>query len=85
MEYPYVIDGAAGRDVVLPAMYEVRQQFDVLPEVDALAALAAEWPRAAEPRCSRSAAANNPLVGSPSCGAACASSPQRELWVQGAH
>jgi hypothetical protein len=48
MEYPFVIDGAAGRDVVLPAMYEVHQQFDVLPEVDAREDLTAEWPRAAE-------------------------------------
>jgi hypothetical protein len=48
MEYPFVIDGAAGRDVVLPAMYEVHQQFDALPEVDAREELTAEWPRAAE-------------------------------------
>ena len=49
MGYPFVIDGTAGRHVVLPAMFEVRQHFDVLPEVDARAALEAEWPRAAEP------------------------------------
>ncbi len=48
MQYPYVIDGRVGRDVVLPAMHEVRQRFDLLPEVDALAQLDAQWGRAAE-------------------------------------
>jgi hypothetical protein len=43
----FVIDGRAGKDVVLPAMCEVRQRFDLLPEVDALAELDARWGRAA--------------------------------------
>jgi len=48
MQYPFVIDGTVGRGVVLPVMHEVRQRFDLLPEVDALAELGAQWGRAAE-------------------------------------
>ena len=47
MQYPFVIDGRVGRDVVLPAVHEVRQRFDLLPEADALAELGRQWGRAA--------------------------------------
>ena len=46
MTYPFVVGPVAGDEAELPAMFEVRQHFDVLPAVDVLAALEAEWPRA---------------------------------------
>jgi hypothetical protein len=46
MRYPFMVDAFAGEGVVLPAMFEVRQHFDLLPAVDALATLADEWPHA---------------------------------------
>ncbi len=46
MTYPFVVGPVAGDDADLPAMFEARQHFDVLPAVDALAALEEEWPRA---------------------------------------
>ena len=49
MTYPFVVGPVAGGEAELPAMFEVRQHFDVLPAVDVLAALEAEWPRAKEP------------------------------------
>ena len=46
MRYPFVVGPVAGVEADLPAMFEVRQHFDVLPAVDVLAALEDEWPRA---------------------------------------
>jgi hypothetical protein len=46
MTYPFVLEPVAGDSSELPAMFEVRQHFDVLPAVDVLAALDDEWPRA---------------------------------------
>ncbi len=46
MTYPFVVGPVAGDEADLPAMFEVRQHFDVLPAVDVLAALEDEWPRA---------------------------------------
>jgi len=43
MTQPIVVGPFAGGAVELPAMYEVRQHFDLLPAVDALAALGAGW------------------------------------------
>jgi hypothetical protein len=51
MTYPFVVGPVAGDEADLPAMYEVRQHFEVLPAVDVLAALEAEWPRAKAPLC----------------------------------
>jgi hypothetical protein len=49
MTYPFVVGPVAGDEAKLPAMFEVRQHFDVLPAVDVLAALEAEWSRAKAP------------------------------------
>jgi len=49
MTYPFVVGPVAGDEANLPAMFEVRQHFDVLPAVDVLTALEAEWPRAKAP------------------------------------
>ena len=49
MMYPFVVGPVAGNEADLPAMFEVRQHFDVLPAVDVLAALEDEWPRAQAP------------------------------------
>jgi hypothetical protein len=49
MTYPFVVGPVAGDESQLPAMFEVRQHFDVLPAVDVLAALEAEWLRAQAP------------------------------------
>jgi hypothetical protein len=49
MTYPFVVGPVAGDEGELPAMFEVRQHFDVLPAVDVLTALEAEWPRAKAP------------------------------------
>ena len=46
MAYPFVVGPVVGDEAELPAMFAVRQHFDVLPAVDALAALREEWPRA---------------------------------------
>jgi hypothetical protein len=46
MQYPFVVAPVVGDEADLPAMFEVRQHFDVLPAVDALAALEDSWPRA---------------------------------------
>ena len=43
MTYPSVVGPFAGEGVELPAMYEVRQRFDLLPAVDALVGLDASW------------------------------------------
>ena len=48
MTYPFVVGPVAGDESELPAMFAVRQNFDVLPAVDVLAALEGEWPRAKE-------------------------------------
>ena len=39
MTYPFVVGPVIGDEAELPAMFEVRQHFDVLPAVDVLAAL----------------------------------------------
>jgi hypothetical protein len=49
MTYPFVVGPVVGDEAELPAMFAVRQHFDVLPAVDALAALGEEWPRAKAP------------------------------------
>ena len=49
MTYPFVVGPVAGDEAELPAMFAVRQRFDVLPAVDVLAALEDEWPRALAP------------------------------------
>ncbi len=49
MTYPFVVGPVAGDEAELPTMFAVRQRFDVLPAVDALAALEEEWPRAEAP------------------------------------
>jgi acetyltransferase-like isoleucine patch superfamily enzyme len=49
MTYPFVVGPVAGDAADLPAMFEVRQHFDVLPAVDVIAALEAEWPRTTAP------------------------------------
>jgi hypothetical protein len=43
MTHPTVVGPFGGEGVELPAMYEVRQLFDLLPAVDALAELDASW------------------------------------------
>ena len=43
MTNPTVVGPFAGEGVGLPAMYEVRQRFDLLPAADALAELGASW------------------------------------------
>ena len=43
MTHPTVVGPFVGDGVELPAMYEVRQRFNLLPEVDALAELDASW------------------------------------------
>jgi hypothetical protein len=43
MTHTTVVGPFGGEDVELPAMYEVRQRFDLLPAVDALAELDASW------------------------------------------
>ncbi|HZL64859.1 MAG TPA: lactate racemase domain-containing protein [Thermoleophilia bacterium] len=43
MTHPTVVGPFAGDGTELPAMYEVRQRFDLLPAVDALAELDASW------------------------------------------
>ena len=48
MTYPFVVGPVAGDESELPAMFAVRQNYDVLPAVDVLAALEGEWPRAKE-------------------------------------
>ena len=45
MTYPFVVGPVIGDEAELPAMFEVRQHFDVLPAVDVLAALDDERPR----------------------------------------
>ena len=49
MTYPFVVGPVAGDEAELPTMFAVRQHFDVLPAVDAVAALEEEWPRAEAP------------------------------------
>src|SRR5674476_1315402 len=49
MTYPFVVAPVVGDEAELPAMFEVRQHFDVLPAVDVLAALEDEWPRTKAP------------------------------------
>lgn len=49
MTYPFVVASVVGDEAELPAMFEVRQHFDVLPAVDVLAALEDEWPRTKAP------------------------------------
>jgi len=49
MTYPFVVGPVIGDEAELPAMFEVRQHFDVLPAVDVLAALGEEWQRAKAP------------------------------------
>ena len=49
MTYPFVVGPVVGDEAELPAMFEVRQHFDVLPAVDVLAALGEEWQRAKAP------------------------------------
>ena len=49
MTYPFVVGPIVGDEADLPAMFAVRQHFDVLPAVDVLAALDREWPRARAP------------------------------------
>jgi len=51
MAYPFVVGPVVGDEAELPAMFAVRQHFDVLPAVDALAALREEWPRAKAAGC----------------------------------
>ncbi len=47
MTHQFLVDRIAGDGVELPLMHAVRQRFAALPEIDALATLAAGWPRAA--------------------------------------
>jgi len=49
MTYPFVVGPVIGDEAELPAMFEVRQHFDLLPAVDVLAALEDEWQRAKAP------------------------------------
>ena len=49
MTYPFVVGPVAGDEAELPDMFAARQHFDVLPAVDALTALAEEWPHAEAP------------------------------------
>ena len=49
MTYPLVVGPVVGDEAELPAMFEVRQHFDVLPAVGVLAALGEEWSRAKAP------------------------------------
>jgi hypothetical protein len=58
MTYPFVVGPVAGDEAELPAMFEVRQHFDVLPAVDVLAALDDEWPRAKAPLAALAAGAS---------------------------
>ncbi len=46
MRYPFVVGPVAGNEADLPAMFAVRQHFDVLPAVNVTLALDEEWPRA---------------------------------------
>jgi len=43
MTHPKVVGPFAGKGMELPAMYEVRQRFDLLPAADAAAELDASW------------------------------------------
>lgn len=47
MPYPYVLRSDVAGDVTLPLMCEVRQRFPVLPAVDPVTAIDAEWQRVA--------------------------------------
>ena len=47
MTYPFVLRRDLATGVTLPAVREVRQRLDVLPAVDALACIEAEWHRVA--------------------------------------
>ena len=49
MHYPFVVGPVVGDEAELPAMFAVRQHFDVLPAVDVLGTLDREWPRAMGP------------------------------------
>jgi len=49
MTNPFVVGPVVGDEAELPAMFEARQHFDVLPAVDVLAALEDEWALAEAP------------------------------------
>jgi hypothetical protein len=47
MRYPYVLKSDVAGDVTLPLMCEVQQRFQVLPAIDPVTAIDAEWQRVA--------------------------------------